>query len=357
MGELVLSSPYLVDGPRRVHRHWWTVVPALPEGRDTQEAHALRRVWFDHTMNTFKEAPDGSLQPGARGFYTEGTEDHLTPAVFQTWAALGTPQAWLPRLLELFGLAPAGQVEAARWCYFFEEYTADGKRPIADIVLAWRDEAGEAVLVIEAKRRGTQLASKDLTDLGRYLRMPSIAAVARRHLGLLVDEADLPTVRLRLLNAWPLTSWQALIGAQIDAAQHLEGSMAVAREVARLITLHAAHQGVGRPPGPMPLALTQAEGTPESYAAITAAAEAPPAIIRFLLGSEAALALRAGRRPAAPLRWLDDVPAADEIWHRSRTSPAGKQTTAERQVARWRLNWSPPAMAPRVGPLRTPVRA
>ncbi|MBC9176107.1 hypothetical protein [Pseudoroseomonas ludipueritiae] len=346
-----MSSPYLVDAPRRVHRHWWTVVPALPEGPDTQEAHALRRVWFDHTMNTFGAAADGALRPRARGFYTEGTEDHLTPAVFQTWAALGSPASWLPRLLQLFGLAPVGRVTAARWCYAFEEHVTMRLRPIADIVLAWCDEAGEAVLVIEAKRRGAPLAAKDLTDLDRYLRMPSIAAVPRRHLGLLVDEADLPAIQARLAGAWPVTSWQALIGAQLDAARHLDGAATVAREVAHLITVHAAHHGLGRPPCQMALALAKGAGTPASYAAIAAAMEAPPAVTRFLLGSEAALALRCGRRPAAPLPWLEDAPAADEIWHRFRTAPAERQTTAERQVARWKLNWSPPTLASRVSPL------
>ncbi|TDH61263.1 hypothetical protein E2C06_18010 [Dankookia rubra] len=328
-----MNNPYLIDGSRRVHRHWWTVVPALPAGPDKQKAHALQRVWSDHTMNAFRTAADGSLLPGNRGFYTEGTEDHLTPAVFQTWAALGPAHAWLPALLALFNITPSGAVETARWCYFFEQYTADGKRPIADIVLAWRDGAGEAVLVIEAKRRGARLAVKDLTDLSRYLRMPSIYSVPRRHLGLLVDAADLAGMHVKLAGAWPIASWQALISAQITAARDLAAPTTVIKEVIGLIGLHAAFHGLVAPLARESLALVAGEGTAARYNAIATEAEGPPEAVRFLLGSEAVFAIRRGRSPDTPLPWLADTLAADEIWRR------GEQTTAARQVPRWRLNW------------------
>jgi hypothetical protein len=61
--------------------YWWQFLPALPE-RASQEYYTLRRIWADHTMNTTKRG---------RGFYWWGTEDNMTPVLFQNWAVLESP--------------------------------------------------------------------------------------------------------------------------------------------------------------------------------------------------------------------------------------------------------------------------
>lgn len=42
------ASPYLLHAPR-IHRYWWTVMPALPSSRNTRAYFALRRLWADQT--------------------------------------------------------------------------------------------------------------------------------------------------------------------------------------------------------------------------------------------------------------------------------------------------------------------
>ena len=63
---------------------WWQVMPALPVSPETQHHAALRRIWADHTINT---------RAKGRGYYHWGTEDHITPALFQIWAIFNNPQA------------------------------------------------------------------------------------------------------------------------------------------------------------------------------------------------------------------------------------------------------------------------
>ena len=101
-------SPFLATSPQCVHRYWWTCVPALPTMRGSPADRALKRIWFDHTMNTFRVSADGAVRPNARGFYTEGTEDHVVPALFQTWAIFPEVASWMPELLALFGIKPIG---------------------------------------------------------------------------------------------------------------------------------------------------------------------------------------------------------------------------------------------------------
>jgi hypothetical protein len=153
-----LPTPFLDVASRRVHRFWWTCVPALPTARGTQADEVLRRVWFDHTMNTFKIDATGSVRANSRGFYTEGTEDHVVPALFQTWVIFRDVASWMPDFLALFGIPANGTVRRVRWCYLFEQVFEGRRFCIPDIVLAWEDDAGKAVLVIEAKVRGGGLA-------------------------------------------------------------------------------------------------------------------------------------------------------------------------------------------------------
>lgn len=333
-----MSNAYLIAGPRRVHRHWWTVLPALPTGPDTVEAHILRRVWFDHTMNTFRKAPDGALQPGPRGFHIDGTEDQMTPVLFQSWAALGSPDRWLPGLLGLFGVRAVGQVRRARWAYLFEQGHG-ARRANADIVLSWEDDAGEAVLVIEAKRRGGKPTAKDFEVPSRYLAMPSIAPFSRRYLGFIVDDADAARIAEALPAGTALTTWQSMMALQLRAVEALELSPALRALVRATVGWVAARQGVATTTDLPCAVLPPATGTADAYEALRRLG-CEPLLTAFLLGAEAARAADAGRTPEAPMAWLEDSPDFLTI------SQEMRQTTPERQVPRWRLDWKPAASPP-----------
>jgi hypothetical protein len=333
-----LSTPFLDVASKRVHRFWWTCVPALPTARGTQTDEALRRVWFDHTMNTFKTDAVGSISANSRGFYTEGTEDHVVPALFQTWAIFPDVSSWMPGFLTLFGIPANGTVRRVRWCYLFEQIFEGRRFCIADIVLAWEDDAGKAVVVLEAKTRGGGLTEKDLSGLDRYLQMPSIKAVPRRYLGFLVDASDVRKVRSLIRSDIQIVTWQAIVDLQIEAAHALSAVKSLSATIATLIATHASYQGfVDSPISNLP-ELLPARGTSNAYARIRDLGT-PPEIEAFLLGSEAALASRTGVLPEPPFEWLRSDPDALQIWRRAKAESSGRQTVADRRVPRWQLDW------------------
>lgn len=325
------QSPYLVEHPNRVHRYWWTCIPALPADREDRNYHGLKRVWFDHTMNTFKTLPDGTIKPGSRGFYVEGREDHITPIVFQNWA-LYPDAEWVEPFLRLFGASPIGDVYRAAWCPSYEASFNGGKR-IIDVVVSWEDEDGLAAIVIEAKRHRGKLDEKDKDGAGYYLSMPGFASLKRRHFGLLVDERDVTRFRAQLDGDESIATWQELAQLQIDCARDLSLSDELQVLVADLLADQFRYHGIfhdqAHVPHPvMPLATKEGYGTWDR-------ADIPGSVRRFLIGSTVALSARSGNLPEAPFEWLSEEPDALTI-SRNRV-----QTTVDRREPRWRLSWRP----------------
>jgi hypothetical protein len=309
----------------------------LPTARGTQTDEVLRRVWFDHTMNTFKIDAVGSIRANSRGFYTESIEDHVVPALFQTWAIFRDVSSWMPDFLALFGILAEGTVRRVRWCYLFEQIFEGRRFCIADIVVAWEDDAGKAVLVLEAKTRGGVLTEKDLSGLDRYLRMPSIEVVPRRYLGFLVDASDVRKVRSLIRTDIQIATWQAIVDLQIKAAHALSAVNFLSVTIVTLIATHASYHGfVDAPISNLPEFLP-ARGTSNAYAHIRDLGT-PPEIEAFLLGSEVALASRMGVLPEPPFEWLRDDPDSLEIWRRAKAGFPGRQTVSDRRVPRWQLD-------------------
>ncbi len=334
------------NGSQMTHEFWWTCIPALPTGRDTHAYRVLKRVWFDHTMNTFRIELGGTLKPNGRNFYTAGKEDHITPVLFQTFTIFEDHARWVPQLLALFGLQPTGAVRGASWSYLFEEFYDGRKFCIADIVLSWHDDAGEAVLVLEAKAPKGSLTAKDIDGLGRYLNMLSIRKVSRRWVGFLVDESDLALVQAATRSTVPAASWQDLIRIQIEAARSLDCDRAIQDLVSALILEHAAYCGIrvtkfdaGREFNPE---IVPGSGTTESYSRILDL-KLPASIQSFLLGSEAALAARRGHKPQPPMSWLSSDPGSAQIWLNGRAGDPRRQSVPDRRVVLWKFNRSRPA--------------
>jgi hypothetical protein len=253
----------------------------------------------------------------------------------------GRTYAPTSQLLALFGLQPTGAIRGASWSYLFEEFYDGRKFCIADIVLSWYDDAGEAVLVLEAKALKGSLTAKDTDGLGRYLNMLSIRKVSRRWLGFLVDESDLALVQAATRSTVPAASWQDLIRLQIEAAKFLDCDRAVQDLVSALILEHAAYCGIrvtkpeaGREINPE---IVPGSGTAESYGRILDL-KLPASIQSFLLGSEAALAARGGHRPQPPMSWLSSDPGSAEIWLNSRAGDPRRQSVPDRRVVLWKSN-------------------
>lgn len=176
--------------------YWWMLIPMLPSNKICWQYKVLKRIWFDHTMQKVTQDSNGSVTFSGRGFNNQKSEDHLTVVLFQNWA-LFPNNDWCVEFLNYCGAKTFGKVEKIRWSFGFEEYLQDrSKRPIVDLVIKWKDESGEAILIIEAKRKGVaKLLDKDIPSKSIYLKMPSFAKYNRKTVCLLIDETDLIAVR------------------------------------------------------------------------------------------------------------------------------------------------------------------
>ncbi|MFT3810754.1 MAG: hypothetical protein QM698_12615 [Micropepsaceae bacterium] len=323
----MIESSFLIDNPK-TYRFWWTFMPALPASKDTQSYRALRRHWADHTMNALTRR-NGVLRPGNRGAYVEGREDHLTPALFHIWAAL--PEAIAAKHLLGCWNIPHGAVSDMRIAYSWEQKRAANLRPdIADIVVSWRDDLGDAVLVIEAKRPGGALKPKDLDGGRLYLEMPSIRPFARKHVAFLLEEHDIARAAGLLPPETRIASWQATGRAQIAGAAEAGLAEPDTHRTQAFIERHYADMG-------MPLGATHAaalrgevfDGSEGRYRSVRARM-LPESMEAFWLGSEAALCARSGCMPQPPYPWLSDEPSLLDL-------AALRQTTLERETPHWRL--------------------
>ncbi len=213
------NSTFLKPPSEMIYRQWWAMLPAIPERKDSPAYRTLKRLWADHTMNTIRKTPDGYASAGSRGVYRTTTEDHLTMVLFENWE-LFPDASWAAGFLSACGVDVQGDVSSIGWSYGFEEPTP---KLIADLVVYFVDEAGEGVLVVEAKKPGAaNVGSKDVPSTGYYFDLPAIKAVARKFACLLVAEADKEKVRGILeYPDEPILSWEQLAGFQIKACHGL----------------------------------------------------------------------------------------------------------------------------------------
>lgn len=330
-----MTKPYLIESPRRVHSFWWTCLPALPPSNLTQSYRALRRLWHDHTMNTFRQRSDGLWLVNGRGYYTEGTEDNLTPALFETFSMLPVAE-WVPQLIERAGARVAGSVTRARWSYAFEEPDADRSFRIADIVLTWEDAEGAAVLVIEAKRPGTMPGEKDLPEAAPYLRMPALRHFHRRFYCLLVGSRQRAAVQNLTAQTGSILTWDDLLDIQLTASRGIENSSELSKLVGDAIAWNYSRYGIGQS-GQASTVPGSATGQVCEYKRIQRLG-ASPTTTQFLLGIECCAAAHRGSMPEPPFDYLRGEPTSLEVYLNGKKHGPGHQTTADRRIAHWHLD-------------------
>ncbi len=208
---------------KHIHRNWWTALIALPTSDQTPAFNALRRVWADPTINTVIETDEGELETKRnRGFYREDSEDHLMVCLFENWAALPTCE-WASDFLAACGAEPVGEISGVGWSY---EYTQDRpkKKPgklTADIVVYWKDQMGDGVLVLECKKPGNRVWSdKDMPSNGLYLDVPGFDDITRKYACLLISEDDRVAEEGRL-GSEPVITWENLAEMQMTEFKKL----------------------------------------------------------------------------------------------------------------------------------------
>ncbi len=312
--------------PAEAHQ-WWQVMPALPASPETQHHAALRRIWADHTINT---------RAKGRGYYHWGTEDHITPSLFQIWAIFDNPQA-LRALLTKVGARPVGELRHVQWAYACEETIARGTFPgfsgrilIPDIVVHYEDEAGGGLISFEVKKPGVAPNEKDATKLSTYTRLDSMREIARKHRAFLVSAESVP-VAMKLDPHAGVLSWNDMQPLLLEAAC-CEFSCDVYSLVGPWIKRAFARHGIGSASAPKSASGEVAYGTEAAFEAIDATG-APLAVRQFLKGSEVVEAHWRNEKHACPAAWMTNAPTREELSERK------AQSSADRRLNRWSPRW------------------
>lgn len=287
-------------------------------------------------MNCLKDVRGVWKLNSTRGFYVEQREDHISTVLFHLWT-LFPFRNWVGRLLDLW-FVPHGQISDARWCYSWEQ--RDLKKHITDIVLCYADENGQGILVIEAKRPGGKLTSKDLDGGLHYLNMPSLRPFKRRQCAFLVDESYIADAKAQLPLGTGVSSWQAMGRLQSECALQLSLPERTYEVVRSYIARHYADLGMALgSAATASLDVSQFTGTIDRYSRVTDL-RLQSSIERFLLGSEVTFCSRQGQMPEPPFKWLATEPSLLEIWQ-SYLRGRPLQTTQDREQPLWRLPIGP----------------
>jgi hypothetical protein len=212
------------DG-KRVHKYWWTFVPVLPLSAECAAYKRLKRVWFDHT----ETGSNDTLNP-----YNETHEVHLVIALFENWAlfADGKNYQWAEDMLSFFGVETFN-IKKVGWSYQFNDYVTENGEPkkkspgefkIADIVFWYKDDLGEGVFVIEAKKKGGKIEKKDEPNSQRYLDVSAIKPFERREYRLLIDKSDIAAnqKKVRDLSSHQVLTWQEMGKMQTHMVDRLD---------------------------------------------------------------------------------------------------------------------------------------
>lgn len=311
-------------------RVWWHGLAALPSDRSDHAYYALRRVWGDHTMS------------GNRGFYRVGCEDHVTSALFQNWALF--PDAnWAAALVHAAG-GTVGSIKRVRWAYECNEYLDVRLQPfhrrgfiIPDIMLVYEDEKGLGLVAFEVKKPGKATNASDARKLSSYVDLPSARHIARRYGCIVVSDHLAGRSHDACGKKWPVITWETLRDLQLAAARAMSLPIATNMQVAGWLERHFAYYGVRSESQRAPASMGMAYGTADAYRQIDAI-EIPGSVRRFLKGSECVEAVRNNLQPDPPASWLTDEPTAESIRYRAERK-CSWQTTEDRMICRWSLDW------------------
>ncbi len=305
---------------------WWHAIAALPPSRENHAYHALRRVWGDHTIS------------GPRSFYKIGTEDNLTPALFQNWAVF-PDSMWVAPFLSLLG-CDIGHVKRVRWAYACEEELDERRRRYhgrnfvtPDIILHFEDEKGLGLVAFEVKKPGGVPDNKDVVKLESYCNLPSTRRIGRRYGCFLVSETKKDLAQKIGDSTFPVITWEEMGKKQVAAVRELALPSIICDLLQRWIIREFSRNEIWiseyeAPPDPM----GSNYGLEEAYRQIDRMA-LPDSVRLFLKGSEAVEAVWSNLIPDPPMPWLRTEPNMTIIQAKK------WQSTPARRVCRWSFDW------------------
>jgi hypothetical protein len=218
--------------------YWWQLLPAIPQGKDTQSYRRLERVWRDHTR--FKNPPDGDNR--LHEFYENHYETHWTCTLFENFS-LFKPEEWVKPFLAAAGLPEVeDRIQRCGWSYEWEtNFDRNGEHQSrqCDVVVSFETSKGQkGAVIVEAKGQGKKPGKKDF-DIDYYLADPHFDPY-RENLSLvyLVDSKVREFVETKKPEQTGLITWQELGALQIRLAKQLAVEPRIKHFIAGAIQYH-----------------------------------------------------------------------------------------------------------------------
>lgn len=263
---MALSNSNLGYAPAN-YEAWWQALLAVPiSHQDSPAYNRLQRVFRDQTLK-MGSGPEGA----GHQFTCSGHETHYTVSLWENFN-LFEPALWLPELWARAGLSTSiGVIEVCNWSYeWCAQRNDQGRRQERniDVTLRYRDERGEGILVVEAKKPGVvPKAEKDLNP-SWYLHVPEFQGIERFSFLYLMD-ADARTVAEPAIACDGVDvgflTWEQMAACQIHCVMHTALPAAVQGFMAA--SLYRQYLQLRIDPGVTPLAYMEDE--PSSLEVVT----------------------------------------------------------------------------------------
>lgn len=198
------------------NKYWWQYILAIPPEKDTHGRKVIERIITDKTR--YQKTANGSR---LHEFYNPNHETNLTVSTWENFRLFESFE-WINRLIDKTENKLREEVIQCNWSYEWEK-RIDGKVRLCDVVINYKTEACNSIIIIESKNKGKKLGDKDI-DLDYYLGLDDFDKYDKKYLIYCIDEAVLEETESVIQNNENvgIITWQQLCQIQMEMIEYLD---------------------------------------------------------------------------------------------------------------------------------------
>ncbi len=205
-------NKYEID---KIQKFWWQYLLAIPPNKNEIGFKRIEHIIRDKTR--YAKNKTGRLHE----FYNLNHETNLTVSLWENFTLFDNYK-WINQLTGLTKSPIKDEVVKCNWSYEF----STSSNNLCDIVINFKTNSLNGIIVIETKNLGKILSPKD-TDLSYYLDIKEFENFDCKYLIYCVDKVKIPEIKTMIKQNdrnYGFISWQEIAKLQIEMCDSINAN-------------------------------------------------------------------------------------------------------------------------------------